>query len=54
VEHKAKQIMIVTVALAVLGLAGFAGVSYAISQDEAPVAHYANDSANHHPVHPAN
>jgi len=53
VQHKAKSILIVAVALALLGLAGFVGVSYAISQD-ATVGHYPNDRANHHPVHEAN
>jgi hypothetical protein len=53
VEQKAKSLLFVTVALASLGLAGFVGVSYAVSKDEAPAAHYPNDRANHHPLHAA-
>jgi len=54
VEQKAKSLLIVTVTLASLGLAGFVGVSYAVSQDEALIAHSPNDRANHHPLHEAN
>ena len=52
-EHKAKSILIMTAILASLGLVGFVGVSYAVSQDEASVIHYPNDRANHHPLHEA-
>jgi len=54
VEQKAKAMLIVAATLGVIVLAGFVGVSYAISQDDATVSHYQNDRANHHPVHEAN
>jgi hypothetical protein len=54
VEQKAKATLSVALTLGVLVLAGFVGVSYAVSQDDATVAHYANDRANHHPVHEVN
>jgi hypothetical protein len=54
VEQKAKAMLIVALTLGVLVLAGFVGVSYAVSQDDATVTHYANDRANHHPVHEVN
>jgi hypothetical protein len=55
VEQKAKAMLIVAAALGALVLAGFVGVSYAISyKDDAAAGQYANDRANHHPVHPVN
>ncbi|HEY1382063.1 MAG TPA: hypothetical protein VGF43_00530 [Dongiaceae bacterium] len=53
-EHKAKYVLILAATLAALGLAGFVGVSYAISQDDPIVTHHPNDRANHHPLHEAN
>ena len=52
-EQKAKAMLIVAVTLGVIVLAGFVGVSHAISEDDATVTHYQNDRANHHPVHEA-
>ena len=53
-EQKAKSLLIVMIALAALGLAGFVGVSYATSKDGGAVTGYPNDRANHHPLHEAN